>query len=79
MTEQNLIPLAELIQVSSLLSIQDKELITKNKNMVFVLPIEDREGNFKGYFQLDAKVDSSFKAIQNDSLRSGLMPIVTGG
>ena len=56
----------------------DSTPIRKAK-IVLTQPEKTIQSDSKGYFQLDAKVDSSFKAIQNDSLWSGLMPIVTGG
>ncbi len=81
MTEQKLnsISQIELIQVSSLLTIEDKIIIKNNPNVVYSLPVIDSKGKFQGFRQLDSKVDSSFKALQNDSVGSQLLPIVTGG
>lgn len=81
MTKQNLVQSEkkELIKVSDLLSQTDLEIIKNNSHTVYVLPLEDSKGKFQGYFQLDSKVDSSFKALKSDSLGSQLLPIVTGG
>lgn len=78
MTNQNLIT-DQYIQVRDLLTENDKKIIKNNLNVVYVLPLEDQKGNFKGYFQLDAKIASDLKALKSDSFISPLMPIVTGG
>ncbi len=81
MTEQKLNSISEieLIEVSSLLTIEDKIIIKNNPNVVYALPLVDSQGKFQGFRQLNSKVDSSFKVLQNDSLGSQLLPIVTGG
>ena len=78
MTNQNIIQ-NDLILVSDLLTENDKKIIKNNLNIVYVLPLENMEGRFQGYFRLDAKIESNLKTMKSDSLRSQLMPIVTGG
>lgn len=81
MTTQKLVisETKELIKVSDFLSLTDIEIIKNNSHTVYVLPLQDSNGKFQGYFNLDSKVDSSFKVLKSDSLGSQLFPIVTGG
>lgn len=88
MTSQNLVQKQiELKTVKEYLNEIEQTILKNNPSKIYRLPLENSKGNFQGFFDLDDKVDSSYKKssesininLTGQNTGSSLLPIVTGG